>query len=61
MKKAKGKETGQETWEHGYKLSLLLYSSKDKMGSSNMNIFSQQGQMKMDSILIMRAVQVKEK
>ena len=43
MKKVKGKENGQETWERGYELSLLLYSSKDKMGSSYMNIFSQQG------------------
>lgn len=43
MKQVKGEENGQKTWERGDELSLLLYSSKDKMGSSYMNIFSQRG------------------
>ena len=43
MKHVKGEENGQETLELGDDLSLLLYSSKDKMGSSYMNIFSQKG------------------
>ena len=43
MKHVKGEENGQATLELGDDLSLLLYSRKDKVGSSYMNIFSQKG------------------